>query len=438
MSAAPRHIAIVGAGQAGLRCAETLRANGFDGRVTMIGDEPHLPYERPPLSKGVLAGHGDAGAIHLRARDAFGKEAAQLDVDLLLDREVTSLDATARRLTLRDGMRIDFDRCILATGGRARPWPNTARHGSIVTLRSLDDAYRLRERLRPGQRMLVIGAGFLGLECADAARGRGVAVTVVERGEQLLNGRLPSTVAAQLRGRHQANGIAFRFGATIANLAERANRTPGGANDANAASTPAVRLTLGSGEVLDGDFCLVATGQVPNDALAARAGLATADGIVVDGWCRTSSPHIFAAGDCARFPYGTPPRTVRLESWQNAEQQSRVAARNAMCADGQAVRYALLPWFWTDQAGWNIQMLGWRGPDEPPLTWVVRTATGSENERCVWFGLEDGVLVAAVAINSGADVAPLRTLIGARARFDATQWLDAGTRLAALSRALKS
>ncbi|MDR5879788.1 FAD-dependent oxidoreductase [Caballeronia sp. LZ032] len=413
------HVVIVGAGQAGARCAHALREFGYDGAVSLVGDEPDAPYERPPLSKAMLGAHAGATRVHLY-------EAARYDdarIDLLLGTRALRLRADEHAIDLDDGRTLRYDRCILATGGRARPWPGRIRGDGarLLTLRSLAHARVLRERLQQARSLIVIGGGFLGLECADAARAQGIDVTVIESRHSLLPDKLPAALSAQLLKRHEARGIRFRFGGQIKQIVDEPGKP--------------LRVSLRDGETCDADLCLIAIGQLPNVELAAQAGLVTDTGIAVDRLCRTSAPHVYAAGDCVSFPFGETGRRVRVESWQNAEQQSRAAAANAL---GIETPYTLLPWFWTDQADWNMQFLGLEDPLAPDMRWIVRDGSTQNSARAVWIGLRDARPVAAVALNSGGDVTPLRKLLASGAPVEEAALADTGQRLGKLVQELIS
>jgi len=403
-------IIIVGAGQAGARTALALREFGHAGPITLVGEEPDPPYERPPLSKGMLGADAAFTRIRLHEPEYY----AQLKIELLLGHQVSALNRSQRKISLDDGSVLPYDRCILATGGRARSWPGELLGDGkrVVTLRTLQDARWLRSRLLAVRSLLIIGGGFLGLECADAARTLGISVVVVESGRRLLPDKMPPDLGRMLLARHASNGVQFRMGTGVRRIVDFPDAP--------------LAAELEGGERLHAELCLVAIGQMPNIDLAADAGLETGNGIHVDAQCCTSDPSIFAAGDCASFPFGTDGARVRIESWHNAEQQSRTAAASAL---GMQAAYTPLPWFWTDQGHWNIQFLGLPGRGLA-LDWIVRH--GSASDRSVWMGLQDGKIMAAVAVNSGGDVPPLRTLIARGAVVEPALLTDPSVKFAKL------
>lgn len=395
----PESILIIGAGQAGGCAAAALRREGYEGRITLAGIEPHRPYERPPLSKAVLHDAGAEETLFLHKPDFHDS----LKMDWRPGAEVRSLDVAARCARTASGETLAFDRCLLATGGRARLLPGLPPDApNVHYLRGLDDARRLRRRLQPGASVIVIGGGFLGLEFAGMARGQGVAVTVCEAGPQLLGRAAPPQVGAWLQRCHEEAGTRVLCNAMTRSVAPGAD---------------GVTVALDSGEILHADFLLASVGQLPNVELAQKAGLAVDNGIVVDARCETSAPGIFAAGDCASHRSRFLQRHVRLESWQNAQEQAQVAARGMLDLPGS---YDVLPWFWSDQLEMNIQMLGM--PDAG-LDYRMR---GRESDRKFSvYGFADDRLRYVLAVNSGAEMTPLRRLIAAGAVVDANRLTDA-------------
>lgn len=397
---APATFAIVGAGQAGAWVARTLRTEGFDGRILLIGDERHWPYERPPLSKAVLAGAAEVGDSTLLTEG----DAAALAIEAWLGETVTELDRHARRLTCADGRHLEFDRLFLTTGGvpRRPPWAGAVPAACLHVLRTADDARRLRAALGPGARLLVVGGGWIGLETAATARSLGCEVTLVELAPRLCQRSVPAPVSAYLRQLHEAQGVALRLGTACT-----------GATAAGAG----VALELATGERLVGDALVVGIGIAPDTRLAAACGLAVDDGILVDRQGRTSDAAIFAAGDATRRPSRFAAGTIRLESWQNAQNQAIVAARAAL---GRADVHDEVPWIWSDQFGHNLQIAGL--PDRASRV-AVRgdPAAGA----ATWLGLDaDGRVVGAVALNAPRDLRVVRRTLDQGGSIDAARWPD--------------
>jgi 3-phenylpropionate/trans-cinnamate dioxygenase ferredoxin reductase subunit len=379
-------IVIVGAGQSGAVAAHALREGGHDGRIVMIGREPHKPYERPPLSKAVLLAAGEP-RLDVLADDAW----LRCNVDLLSGRDAVRLDTARRRVHLAGGEVLAYDRCLLATGGEARALaalPPGSAH--VHYLRTLDDARRLRDALRNHPQVAVLGGGFLGLEIAHSALACGAAVTVLESAPSLLARFMPPEACAWLEATLRSEGARLILGASVGFATPLENGR--------------VLLVTSDGTRLEFDEVVVAIGLTPNDTLARDAGLriAPGGGVWVDGNCRTSDEFVFACGDCASQSRPGQDQPVRTESWQNANEQARAAAAGMLGAAPPAGAY---PWFWTDHGRHNIQMLGLSAAD---LRYVRRgdPATG----KALWIGHRDGVPVHGVALNAAADLRAIRAL----------------------------
>ncbi|RQR35535.1 pyridine nucleotide-disulfide oxidoreductase [Burkholderia sp. Bp9143] len=378
---------IVGAGQAGATAAAELRRRGFDGRIVLIGDEPHLPYERPPLSKDVLLKPDDA-RVALHPATFY----ADQRIELRLGTRVSAIDPAQHTLTFADGTSLGFGKLLLATGARVRRLPMLDRLGAGVhTLRTLDDAHALRRALRDGTRLLIVGGGVIGMELASSAVELGARVTVIEQAADVMARCAPLPVRSHLLALHRARGVDVLIGRRLVDAAR--------AGDGFA-------LRLEDGTTVSGDAIVYGIGVEPDDALARDAGLRTDGAILVDAACRTSHADIFAAGDntAEADPCGT--GHLRRESWDNANRQ---AARAAAAMLGAPDDSPHVPWFWTDQCGVNVQFAG----DMMAPEWIERgDLPGSV---CVLFGLRDGVVTAGVTLNRGRDMRSVRTLIERRA-----------------------
>ncbi|MBP0623698.1 NAD(P)/FAD-dependent oxidoreductase [Cupriavidus consociatus] len=407
MHTEPTTIVIIGAGQAGGWAARTLRDEGFDGRVVLIGDESHPPYERPPLSKAVLAGEVAPESVHLLDAAAM----AAMSVEWLASARVVNLDRTAKQVMLADGRAIGYDKLILCTGGRARELdvPGAGLPG-VHTLRTIDDARRLGPVLQRDAHVAVVGGGWIGLEVAATARQRGAEVTVIETMGRLCERSLPEAMSAHLHAMHAAKGVEVLLGAAVASFAPR---TTGGLD-----------VVLSDGRSITCDAAVVGIGLVPNDELARAAGLDCEGGVLVDAQCRTTDPDIFAAGDVAVTPNSWAGRRLRLESWQNAQEQGIAAVRSAL---GRDVHYDPLPWFWSDQHGTNVQIYGVPSPTHEV---VVRgdPAAGS----FVFFYLEGERVMAALGGNAARELRFARRLIEKRTQVRAQDLADPGVSLAKL------
>ena len=400
-------LVIVGTGQAGGWAAQTLRKLGHTGKIALIGDEPHMPYERPPLSKAVLSGDATAESTCLIQREAFD----QLALDWRPGVRVTAIDRATKQLRLSAGEPIAYDKLILCNGGRARalPVPGADLPG-VLTLRNLDDARTLARALIAGNRLVVVGGGWIGLEVAATARKKGMSVTVVEAMKRLCERTVPPEISAYLVSLHATHGTEVVLGAGV----EKVSRGADGK----------LAVMLSDGRELGCDTVVVGIGLIPNDELARDAGLACDGGIVVDAQCRTSDPDIFAAGDVASWHCAWAGRRMRLESWQNAQEQGIAAARSAL---GLAVNHQPLPWFWSDQYDSNLQIYGM--PTAAHRV-VERRAPGSDS--FILFYLDGDVVSAAVGPNSARDLRFARRLIEQRKVVDPARLADVQVPMAKL------
>ena len=364
-----RKVVIVGAGQVSATLVAKLRADGYDGGITVLGDENTLPYQRPPLSKAYLLGKQTMAQLHLRPAAFY----SQAQIDLRLGRRAIAIEAGVRVVRLQGDEVIPYDHLVLATGSAARSWP-AALGGTLEgvrTLRTFSDADSLSLALRSAGSVLVIGGGYVGLELASAARSLGLAVTVVEAQNRILNRVAGEDTARYFRTLHVAHG----------------GRVEG--------------AELENGEVITCDLVIVGIGAIPETALAVAAGLEVDDGVVTDEFCRTSDPVIWAAGDCARVR--TSAGSIRLESVGNAIDQAETVAANIM---GGERAYRPRPWFWTEQHGVRMQIAGLSaGHDETVLR---RTSDGSRSS--CWYFRKDN-LIAVDAINDAQAFLAGRRLI---------------------------
>ena len=371
-------VAIVGAGQAGARAAEALRAAGHTGPIHLIGEEAHAPYERPQLSKEILL---DRAAVPASIKQPDGWRA--LGVELLAGVRVAACDLATRSLALEDGGALAFDRLVIATGVAARQAPGLDGAGVPVrTLRTIEDALFLRDAFTPGARVVLIGGGVIGLETAAAAVKAGCDVTVIEATATLLSRALPTEVASFLQRRHEAEGVAFRFGVV-------GTRVEAG------------HLVLSDGTRLPADCIVVGIGGEPRTALGRQIGLDCAEGLRVDVWGRTDAPGVFAIGDVAAQWSEQRARWGRVETWANAQNQAIAVARSMA---GHDAPYRDAPWFWTDQYDVNVQVAG----DLAGADLVLRGDVAAG--RFAVLGVQDGVLRGAATVNNRKDMAVLRKL----------------------------
>jgi 3-phenylpropionate/trans-cinnamate dioxygenase ferredoxin reductase subunit len=326
-------VLIAGAGQGGFQAAVSLRLEGYQGAITLIGDEPYLPYQRPPLSKAFLSGKQDIDATALRPEKFFHDH----QIDLLMGERVVGIERPQRSVQLASGSRIPYSQLVLATGARNRILPvEGAEGGRVCYLRTRDEAVAISQRLDSVENVVIIGGGFIGLEVAATAASLGKRVVVVEAQDRLMARVVAPAMSEFFRDLHAGHSVEFVLGATVRQI---------GADE----------VMLGSGAVLRADLVVVGIGVVPNTELANAAGLPVGNGIVVDECLRTADENIYAIGDCALHPNPYAGGLVRIESVQNSVDQARcVAAAIA----GRPRRYDSVPWFWTDQFDIRLQMVG--------------------------------------------------------------------------------
>jgi 3-phenylpropionate/trans-cinnamate dioxygenase ferredoxin reductase subunit len=377
-------VVIVGAGQAGACTAAALRELGYSGPVVLVGEERHLPYERPPLSKEVLHGHPSKEAQSM-FEAAFYEERR---ITLRLGSRVETVDRPLRQVIIASGERLDYEHLVLATGLRSRHLRGFDLSERLFHLRTRDDALRLKHVLESGLRVLVVGGGLLGLELAATTRQIGCDVTVIERQPAVLYQSVAPVVGSHVAKLHDSNGVRIRTGVTVLDLCVREDR---------------VCAELSSGEALIADIVIAATGSNVNTELAEACGLEVQDGIIVDEYGRTSDRHIFAVGDVARHYNAALGRTIRVESWHNAKNQSVAAAR---AIAGRPQPYAEVPWFWSDQFDMNLQIVGYSSD------WDRVVVRGDSNgRRFTVFYLQGDRVVAANTVNNGRDVRMAKDLV---------------------------
>lgn len=363
-------IVIIGGGQAGVQLADSLRTEGYEGAIDLFADEPHLPYQRPPLSKDFMSEDDSASPLPLRAESFFSERA----IDFHRGVQITSVDPTGQTIAASDGTTLSYTNLVFATGARNRELtvPGSALDG-IRYLRTLDDAKALQAELGSAKHVVVIGAGFIGLEFAAAARKRGLDVTVLEFGPRPMGRVLSRFMSGYFAAVHTDNGIQLKLGEGIASLTGTEGKISG------AVST--------SGTKYPADLVVVGIGVLPNSELAEQACLEIDNGIVVDACLRTSDPHIFALGDCSSYPSAHTGTRIRLESVQNATDQARSLAKTLT---GKPTPYDSLPWFWSQQGTVKLQIAGIIHSDDEA---IVRgePATGKFSVYCFRGGRLTGV-----------------------------------------------
>jgi len=383
-----RSITIVGASLAGLRAAESLRRQEFDGQIVLIGDEPHAPYDRPPLSKQYLAGSWNEERLALTKPEKL----AEFELDFRLGVRATAFDLASRRLTLDGADDIEVDGLLIATGARCRTLPGTDNLDGVFVLRGLDDATALRAALDAGpSRVVVVGAGFIGAEVAATARQREIEVSLIEALPQPLGRVLGDEMGAVCADVHREYGVDLRTGVGV---------------EAIEGDGRVERVRLSDGSIIEADVVVVGIGVIPNTEWLEGSGLTIDNGVVCDATC-LAAPGVTAAGDVARWPNQRFDEVMRVEHWDNAVEQGGHAARRLLQSDDEAEPFTPVPWFWSDQYDRKIQLAGRIRPDDD-----MSIVTGSVEERrfAALYG-RAGKLVGVLGFNRPRHVMQYKTLI---------------------------
>ena len=392
-------VVIVGSSLAGLRAAETLRLEKYEGRIIIVGAENREPYDRPPLSKKVLAGEWEAERISLRKPE----DLAKLNVDWKLGSAAAALDTKNRIITLVSGETISFDGLIIATGSGVRKLPNQPDWKGVHVVRTLDDSLNLRADLNPGARLVVIGAGFIGLEVAATAKARGCEVTVLEGALAPMMRGLGAEMGQAAALVHADNGVQLRCDVKVVGLVEGSPGAVGG-------------VALDGGEIVPADVVVVGIGVVPATQWLENTELEIRDGVVCDTTLNAGVPGIYAAGDICRWYNNLYDQEMRVEHWTTASEQGAAAASNllAVSRGEQPKPYAAVPFFWSDQFTARIQFLGRANGDE-----TAHVVVGSPEERSfVALYEKDGYLKAALGVSRPKQLMPFRKLLAERATWE--------------------
>jgi 3-phenylpropionate/trans-cinnamate dioxygenase ferredoxin reductase component len=374
---------IVGAGEAGARAAIELRMQGWNGSITLIGEETRAPYERPPLSKDCLLTEEEPTPAFILDQEKL----SQYNIELLSGIAVTEINRNTQTIMLSDGHKIRYERLLLSTGARPRKLSiEDSEVSNVLYLRTFTDALKLRSQLNPGKHVAIIGGGFIGLEVAASAIKRGCSVTQVEAAPRILMRGVPEEIARIVEERHREAGVVFKVGVGISSIQTAENGQV---------------ILLADGTSIPCDLIIAGIGAIPETSLAAKCGLEIENGVRVNEQLQTSDPNIFAAGDCCSFPHSLyDGKRIRLEAWRNAQDQGMHAALNML---GAAENYAAVPWFWSDQYNLTLQVTGM--PDQGEKT-VIRDL-GDMGKLFFHFSM-DGKLVAASGIGTVAIAKDIR------------------------------
>jgi 3-phenylpropionate/trans-cinnamate dioxygenase ferredoxin reductase component len=397
-------IVIVGAGIAGVQAAEGLRKAGYDGALTLVGAEPHMPYDRPPLSKEVLLRAGAENTIALRDENFF----AANKIDVMLGKRVCAIERPDRRVVLEDGSRLDYVKLVLATGSRPRVLAGLSPQApGVFYLRTLADSLMLRATLARGGRVAIVGGGVIGLEVAAVAAGRGLAVTVIEAASRVMARAASPVIGAYLAKRHQEHGVAIRCGVSV--------------DSARQDGDGCWRLALNDGCVVEAEIVVVGVGVVPETSLAGAAGLQVAkEGVVTDGFGRTDDSNIYAAGEVAYHVNGLEKGRQRQENWHHAAAHGAHVGRALIAPD---TCYSEICGYWSDQYDTHLMVSGLPAGDVDVVRGDVTT------NRFVVFHLVGGVVAGASAVNAAPELRVAKLLVRNRARVPASELQDPSTDL---------
>jgi 3-phenylpropionate/trans-cinnamate dioxygenase ferredoxin reductase subunit len=392
-------VVIAGAGHATAELVTALRQAGYPGRIVAVGDEAHLPYQRPPLSKAYLSGEATLDSLYLKSRSTYDKA----QIEFHLGTRVAEIDRQNKRVVLADGRSIGYTNLVLNTGGRARrlsvPGADRAeRLSNFRYVRTIDDIDRLRGQMQPGLRLVIIGGGYIGLEVAALAIKRAMQVTVLEALPRVLARVTAPEISAFYERIHRAAGVDIRTGVEVTGF------------EFDLSKDVVSAVVCGDGTRVPADVVIAGIGLIPNTELAQSAGLAVENGIIVDEYARTSDPDIYSAGDCTNHPSVLYGRRVRLESVPNAVEQARTAAAGL---SGKQRPHNAVPWFWSDQYHLKLQMAGLsQGHDQL----VVRGSTG--NETFAAFYLRQGKIISADTVNRPQEFMIAKRLVAEAAAID--------------------
>ena len=388
-------VVIVGAGQAGGDLTGALRASGYKGPITLIGDEPYAPYRRPPLSKAFLSGEATLESLYLKSSETYARQ----EIDCRFGIGVERIERSKSSVRLYDGTLVPYEHLVLATGGRARrlSLPG-ANHSNVHYIRNIEDILKLKEQLLPGKRLLIIGGGYIGLEAASVGTKKGLKVTLIESLDRVLARVTAPELSAFYETAHRARGVEIITGTGVHALE----------------GDPLINaVVLSDGRRLEADLVIVGIGMIPNTELADTAQLKVTNGIAVDAFTRTEDPAIYAIGDCCNHENVFLQRRLRLESVPNAAEQARVCAA-AIC--GKPTPYSAIPWFWSDQYDLKLQMVGLsEGYDQ-----LVMRGDVAKESFCAFY-LRNDVLIAADAVNRPQEFMLAKRMVADRLPATAAQ-----------------
>ena len=384
-------IVVIGSGQAAIQAVMSLKRNEFTGSIKVIGEEDHLPYQRPPLSKDFLLEEYKPERVSLKKKEFYEENG----VDLILGKRAESIDTILKEITLSDENKIRYDQLVIATGSRVRKLnvPGSDKKG-IYYLRDLDDANALKQRLKKNKKMVIVGAGYIGLEVASVAASLGVEVTVIEMANRVMNRTVDPMISSYYQKLHESHGVKIHL--------DNGLKAFEGGDSVNA-------VLCSDGLMLEADLVVIGAGVLPNQEIAIEAGLECNNGIMVNEFGETSTAHVYACGDCTNHPNKGLNTRLRLESVHNAMEQSKTVANTIM---GNKEPYDQVPWFWSDQYDHKLQLVGISGDHDE----VVMRGLESE-QKFLLFYLKNSELIAVNAINSSKEFLICRKLVANKVKI---------------------
>ena len=396
-------IVIIGSGQAAIQAAISLKKNEFTGSIKIIGEEDHLPYQRPPLSKDFLLDEYKLERVSLKKKEFYEENR----VDLILGKRAESIDTILKEIILSDKNKIYYDQLIIATGSRVRKLnvPGSDKKG-LYYLRDLDDASALKQRLKENKKMVIVGAGYIGLEVASVAASLGVEVTVIEMANRVMNRTVDPIISSYYQKLHESHGVKIHLDNGLKEFEGDASVTA---------------VLCSDGLRLEADLVVIGAGVLPNQEIAIKAGLECNNGIIVNEFGETSNEHVFACGDCTNHPNKSLNTRLRLESVHNAMEQSKTVANTIM---GNRKPYDQVPWFWSDQYDHKLQLVGISGEHDETIM------RGSESEqKFLLFYLKNSELIAVNAINSSKEFLICRKLVANKVKISSDAIRDQSVNL---------
>jgi len=392
------NLVIVGTGQSAAQCVLTLRRNKFKEHITLVGEEKHLPYQRPPLSKGYLSGEVTLERVYMKTKEFFD----QNDVAIFSSTQVISIDRNNKSLDLSNEESLPYNRLVLATGSRVRKLNVTGSHlNNISYLRTIEEANKLREYFKFGKNLVIVGAGYIGLEVASTAIKKGLSVTVIEMADRVMNRTVDPIISKYFDSLHRHNGVEIVLEAALEKFEGK---------------DKVERVVCTNGLEFEADGVVIGAGILPNQELAESAGLKCNNGILVDEYGQTEDPSIFACGDCTNHPNAFLNKNLRLESVPNALEQAKTVAFSLL---GKPKKYNQIPWFWSDQFGEKLQIVGLSGDHDEV---VIRGSL--EGESFMIFYLKKGKLIAVNAVNNPKEFVICKKLVAIKQKISSDDILD--------------